>query len=154
MGSEAELVGVLDEIATAAESDLKQVAGMRDGGHELVSAIETWASVASYATTRFYFEGPESIFKGGGFSKNVVSSLQRHAKTYSGYLRSALAGTGASSFSIAVGFPFGLSVGLTWDLVAQAEREGRERKLAKNVDEGQAALNRLKKALKLKKVTF
>jgi hypothetical protein len=153
-GSEAELARVLDEIAEAAQSGLEQVAETGDGRDELVAAVQAWASVASYATTRFYFEGPESILRRGGFSKRVAASLQRHAKTYSGYLLRALAATGASSFSVAVGFPFGLSVGLTWDPRVQAEQEQQAHKLVAAMDAGRAALDRAREALELKKVTF
>jgi hypothetical protein len=151
-GSENELASLLDEIGEEAARDLEQVVGTGDGGYELVVAVEAWASLASYATTRFYFEGPESIRRLGGFSKDVVSSLQRHAQTYSAYLRRALQATHATSFSIAVGFPFGLSLGLAWDPGAQAEREARAARevdeRAEKIEREQAALDRLKKQIK------
>jgi len=159
--SEKQLAGVLEEIATEADNDLEKVDTTGDAGHELVAAVEAWASVASYATTRFYFEGPESIFKGGGFGKSVVSSLQRHAKTYSGHLRRALAATGASSFSITVGFPFGLSVGLTWESdesrAEQKKRASELEEMEKAMKAGLAAVGRPRRRLDtedIKKVEF
>lgn len=112
---EEAFAGVLDRIADEARDDLERVAGLTDDGDELIAAAEGWASVASYATTRFYFEGPESIFKRGGYSKDVASRLHRVVKELAPTLRRALHATGASAFSIAVGFPFGVSVGLTWE---------------------------------------
>jgi hypothetical protein len=112
---EEALAGVLDRIADEARTDLERVVERGFDGDELIAAVEGWASVASYATTRFYFEGPESIFKRGGYSKDVTSRLHRVVKELAPTLRRGLHATGASSFSIAVGFPFGVSVGLTWE---------------------------------------
>jgi hypothetical protein len=112
---EEALASVLDRIADEARNDLERAAELGVDGDELIAAAEGWASVASYATTRFYFEGPESIFKRGGYSKDVTSRLHRVVQELAPALRRALHATGASSFSIAVGFPFGVSVGLTWE---------------------------------------
>lgn len=110
---EDRLADVLGDIAIAADQDLAEVATGRTSD-ELVSAVEAWASVASYAVARFYFEGPESILRRGGWSESVASRLQEALKTFSKHLKSALRDTGASSFSVAIGFPWGVSVGLTW----------------------------------------
>jgi hypothetical protein len=85
-----------------------------------------------------------------------MSSLQRrHAKTYSKHLQRALQATHATSYSIAVGFPFGLSLGLTWEPEAQAERERRADEMKKILDAGDAAVKRLKKVLEsAEKIVF
>ncbi len=108
------LARVLDRIAEQARVELDRVNEQTDDAIELAGAAQAWASAASYATTRFYFEGPESILKFGGFGKDVASQLQRVAGELVPTLKRALEATGASSFSISVGFPFGVSVGLSW----------------------------------------
>lgn len=121
--SEDALAKVLNDINQAAESDLARVLqraqeNPSDYADDVVEAADAWASVASYAVTRVYFEGPESIWRRGGFSEKVAKELNAVARTLSGPLRASLQATGASSFSVAVGFPFGVSVGLSWDLGA------------------------------------
>jgi hypothetical protein len=117
---EERLGEVLAAISEAAEAELERQFGDwepsdPDDGHGMVSAVEAWASVMSYATTCFYAEGPESIFRGGGFDmKNVTSRLQDTVKKLVPYVEKAYHVTGASGFSISIGFPLGISVGLSW----------------------------------------
>lgn len=110
--SEDELAVVINEITQAAAADLDSQESAL-GGEEIVELAQAWASLFSYASSRFYYEGPESLFK-GGYDKQVVAKLHDAAKTLSPFLKRALHATGADSFSIAVGFPWGLSVGLNW----------------------------------------
>lgn len=113
---EGALAQVLIDIGEASETHLRQVAAIdADDGHAVIAAVQGWASAASYATTRFYFDdGPASIFGGGGFSGSVNEKLEDLAAKWSGYLLKAVKATRASSFSIQVGFPFGVAIGLGW----------------------------------------
>lgn len=113
--SEEMLADVLGRIVDVANGDLRrQQSESGESEHELAGGVTAWASVVSYATTRFYFEGPESILKRGGYSKSVVSRLEEAALTFRSFLEAALRSTGAVSFSISIGFPWGVSVGLDW----------------------------------------
>jgi hypothetical protein len=112
--SEEMLADVLGRIVDRADHDLRYQSENGEPEQEIVASVDAWASVLSYATARFYFEGPESMRKGGGYDKKVVSRLQDAALTFSSYLERALQATGAVSFSTSVGFPWGLSVGLDW----------------------------------------
>jgi len=62
--------------------------------------------------------GPEEVSpplrRLGGMSKSVVSRLQNLAERFGEMLGRACRALGASSFSVGVGYPFGLSVGLSW----------------------------------------
>jgi hypothetical protein len=144
-GDEDALAAVLSEIAEPSRRDLERVREMGDGGHELVAAVDAWASVASYAITRFYFEGPKSVFP-GGFSKRVAGSLQGLVGTWSPFLESALKATHASSFSIAAGFPLGFSVGLAWTPGGQRVRQPLERELEMEIRLAQRTLVELRRA--------
>lgn len=111
--NEAALAEVIGRISEAADLDL---AARSDGGESeqlVIDGAHAWASLLSYATTRFYFEGPESVFK-GGFDERVVSTLQEAAGKLKVWLIKAVRATGASSFSIGLGYPFGVSVALDW----------------------------------------
>lgn len=111
---EEALANVLGEIIEAAHGDLSQTAERGEAADELVTTVDAWASVLSYATTRFYFEGPESIRRRGGYSKGVVARLEAATSTFKPFLHKAIGATGASGFSISVGFPLGMSVALEW----------------------------------------
>jgi len=117
---EERLGAILEIISQQAEEQLDRQFGDHEPAdveeaHGMVSAVEAWASVLSYATSCFYFEGPESLFRGGGFSpKDVTPKLQDAVRKFVPFLRRACQAIGASSFSVSVGFPWGVSVGLGW----------------------------------------
>jgi hypothetical protein len=109
------LAVALEQVAEISEADLNRLAEhYAEDERVMFGAVEAWASVASYASSRFYVDGPESFLKRGGESKRVSDSLHDLTAKWSPFLRSACAATKASSFSIAVGFPLGVSIGLTW----------------------------------------
>jgi hypothetical protein len=109
---ENELADVMEQITQAAAADLESQEGDLSD-EEIIVSVEAWASLLSYASSRFYYEGPESLFK-GGYDKRVVKRLQDAAKTLSPFLKRALHATGATSFSIGIAFPWGVSVALEW----------------------------------------
>lgn len=117
---EERLGAILEAISQQASEQLEQQFGDHEPldaeeAHGMVSAIEAWASVLSYATSCFYVEGPESLPRLGGFSpKNVMPKLQDAVRKFVPFLRRACSATGASSFSVSIGFPWGVSVGLGW----------------------------------------
>lgn len=80
----------------------------------VIDAVAQWTSVASYAVGRFY--GPASPWPRNvaGWGKKAVARLRRISGHLTGPLNAALGATGASSFSISIGFPWGISVGLSW----------------------------------------
>lgn len=115
--SEQELSEVLSGISSAAAGDLERHLAESDSAEEAVAAAHAWASVHSYAISRFYYEGPESLWRRGGFAKRVTRELQEAAKTFESYLTVVVKAVGASGFSVSVGFPFGISIALEWAVV-------------------------------------
>lgn len=102
------LADIEDRVASDVEHD--------DGGdpEDDLAAIQTWASVASYAAARFYAPAspwPRSV---AGWSQKAVARLQRIASTLSAPLRRVAAALSAVSFSIGVSFPWGISISLGW----------------------------------------
>jgi hypothetical protein len=118
--SEERLGAILEVVSREAEASLERQFGERepeneDEAHGMISSVEAWASVLSYATSCFYFEGPESFLRRGGFSpRDVTPKLQDAVRKFMPFLRRACQATGATSFSVSVGFPWGISVGLGW----------------------------------------
>jgi hypothetical protein len=107
--SEEELEKLLAEIDGALNED----ADAGDPADDL-AAIESWASLASYAAGRFY--APASPWPGNlaGWGTKAVERLRRIANTLADRLRAIVGVVGATGFSIAVAFPWGISVALNW----------------------------------------
>jgi predicted component of type VI protein secretion system len=111
---EGQLSEVLGGISNSAAIDLDRHLAAGDSPEALVAAVEAWASVHSYAISRFYFEGPQSLLRRGGFDKRVTRQLQRAAETFEPRLTAVVSALGPSGFSISVGFPWGISIALEW----------------------------------------
>jgi hypothetical protein len=124
--AEEALADVLAQIGKDSRVHLEQLAARPNSGHEVITGVTAWASLASYATTRFYLEGPQSIRKSGGFSMKVAERLQDLAADWSPFLKRAVKTMQASSFSIQVGVPLGVAIGLSWQVsdLADTVREG------------------------------
>jgi hypothetical protein len=110
--SEEQLDALLVRIEEELAADLKEP---EEDAERMIDGVVQWASVASYAVARFY--GPASPWPSrdlAGYGKRAVEKLREIASQLSQPLAFALHSTGASSFSISVGFPWGISVGLSW----------------------------------------
>jgi hypothetical protein len=86
-------------------------------GDRLFSAVNAWASIASYVTAKLY--APQSPLRSGlaGWSTKIDTQLQRIVRVLLGPLRTAARLIGALSWSIAVSFPWaGVQVGLGWEM--------------------------------------
>jgi hypothetical protein len=83
-----------------------------DDPFQELAAIEAWTSLASYAVCRFY--GPQSPFRRdiAGWSEEAVEKLRKLAGQLRPRLARVAALLGAVSFSISIGFPWGVSVGV------------------------------------------
>lgn len=113
--AEEELAGVLDSIREDSVRHLTSIDDQANSGESLLTAVNAWASLASYATMRFYLEGPQSARKNGGFSEKVADRLLSAADAWRPFLKRAVKTMRASSFTVSVGLPLGISIGLTWD---------------------------------------
>lgn len=114
---------VLDLIAERTQEDLSPLlngheAGEADTARELFDSIEAWASLTSAVTYEMYV-GPlrevgAARLSLPGWAKGVSQRLDNIVSLLKGYLEVAAQALGAPSFSIALTFPFGVSVGLAW----------------------------------------
>jgi hypothetical protein len=122
MDGEAKLENLLDEIERALRHDVEEGTGDDEEGtgddpaDDLadLAAIHSWASVASYASARFYAPAspwPRSV---AGWSRRAAARLQSIANTLLSALRPVAAALNAASISMTVGFPWGISIGLSW----------------------------------------
>ncbi|MFG1963124.1 hypothetical protein [Nonomuraea sp. NPDC049028] len=78
--------------------------------------VEAWASVISDAMVRFY--GPESPLKQtlAGWSASIITRLHQLYNVLGRALGFAGAALGAADFGISAGFPWGVSVSLSWPI--------------------------------------
>jgi hypothetical protein len=117
-GQLEELLGSIGAFAMDELVPLEKEAHDQRAAEEILVSVEAWASLASYACTKFYFEGPNEVGtplrRLGGWSKGVVSQLTQLAQRFGQILSRAMQALGATSYSVGVSFPFGFSVGLSW----------------------------------------
>jgi hypothetical protein len=111
-GSEEGLEELLAEIEQQLIEDLQKPAPTDPT--PLISAMMSWASLASYAVGRFY--GPASPWPRNvaGWGTRAVARLQGITSALLLPLRQAANAVGASTYTISVGFPWGISIGLEW----------------------------------------
>lgn len=90
----------------------------RDTAERMLASVEAWASIVSHLTNEAY-TGPLREIGAlkqrlVGWSRGIAARLTELAELLAGYLQEAMQALHASSFSISVGFPLGVSVGLSW----------------------------------------
>jgi hypothetical protein len=101
--------GLLAEIAGAVREDARAGQPADD-----LASVEAWAALASYAVGRYY--GPSSPLRKdiAGWSNKAVERLREIANVLAERLRALVGYVGATGFSVAVGFPWGISIALNW----------------------------------------
>ena len=85
-----------------------------DDAWNQLAAIESWAGVASNATARFYAPASPWPHNLAGWSQKAVARLRSIANTLKPALQALLGALRAVGFSIAVAFPWGISIGLSF----------------------------------------
>jgi hypothetical protein len=125
--TEEAIASTLFEIRLLAASDLDRVVGLEEIspelGQEILAAVEAWASLASAVVMEFSLTQQRrnigAAWKLGGrvwpgWKKALAGQLRQVGDTLRPSLSAARTALGATSFSISVGFPWGISVGLSW----------------------------------------
>ncbi|HEY2477223.1 MAG TPA: hypothetical protein VGI17_00670 [Solirubrobacterales bacterium] len=108
---EEQLEEILGTIEEELSSDLG--GGPRDEQEEM-AAIDAWAGLASYAVGRFYAPASPWPFRKGGWDKRAPERLRRIADQLRGPLERVARALGAVTWSISVGFPWGVSISVSW----------------------------------------
>ncbi|MGA2875197.1 MAG: hypothetical protein ABSE82_06620 [Nitrososphaerales archaeon] len=117
---EVQLEEILSDILIAATEDLESSQIFKseyldaDEANRLLSAVDQWASVASYAVSWLYAPQSPSPQRMAGWAKNIGSKLREIVGALLHALVHAAKALGASSWSIGVNFPLGISVSLSW----------------------------------------
>ncbi len=113
---EEAMEGLLAQVEDRALSEAAGADDRNQGAHELLAAVEAWAGLGSYVVARFY--APHSPWKDdfGGWSQKAVERLRNLANGLRGKLEQVARMIGVTSCSIAVNFPWGISIGLGWTI--------------------------------------
>jgi hypothetical protein len=112
VGNEAALEALLGEVEEALRADIERGAG--ENANDDLAAVESWAAVASYAVARFHAPASPWPRDLAGWGKNAASRLRNIADTLSTILRTVAQALAAASCSVAISFPWGISIGLSW----------------------------------------
>ncbi len=105
-----------DQVETALDAVLGQLTEQGDevavDPYAELAAIEAWASLASYVVSSFY--GPQSPLRHdiAGWSEGAAEKLRKIAAQLKPKLAGVAGFLKAVSFSISVGFPWGVSIGV------------------------------------------
>ena len=116
--SEDQLEDLLGEIEKSAERDVSGEGDVSEYNAEqatdLLAAVQSWSTVISDTMARF--SAPSSPWRQGlaGWGKSLLRRLQRIVRILLTPLRLAAKTLQASSYSIGLNFPWGVSVSLTW----------------------------------------
>jgi hypothetical protein len=151
MVDEAELEELLHGIERDAREELAAAAAAPEPGPEgdrawqVLGAVDAWASLASDATQRFYGRRdalPEvgtPFDKLAGYSPRVATRLRRFGDALHRALGVAAQTLGATSYSLAVTFPGGMSASVSWELMRGQAPQQRPA----NADEVQSIIQAL-----------
>lgn len=82
---------------------------------DMLGAIDSWASVISSVVARVYAPTSPWKRKVAGWAKEVADSLRWLTNLLLTPLRVAAGALGASSWSIGLNFPWGVSIALSWE---------------------------------------
>lgn len=115
--SEDALVKLLDKIdekmRADLEADLDREIDATEAENQL-TAVGSWASVASYAVARVSAPASPWPRNVAGWGTKVAGRLQAIAARLSQVLQPIAKALHAASFSISVSYPWGIQISLTW----------------------------------------
>ncbi len=113
VGSEDELDGLLAEMSIEVERDVA-LGNQDQPAEDVLASVEAWAGMVSYVLAFYYAPASPWPFRSAGWDKRIVARVRTTARLLQGPMQAVRAAMGAASFSISVGFPWGVSVGLSW----------------------------------------
>jgi hypothetical protein len=106
MGCEQALEAIMEELSS------DRAPTEQDPQRDAI-AVQTWASLVSYAVARTY--APQSPFRFPGWSTGVSRRLSQIAWLFRSALRPLADQLKALSYSVTISFPVGIGVSITWE---------------------------------------
>jgi hypothetical protein len=142
------LLSEIDEyIGGELTDESRNLPGDEAEAFERLAMIDEWASVASYVVGRVYSPmspWPDLV----GYGNRAIERLRKIAQKLRDLLRPIAEFFKAVSYSVAVGFPWGVTVGLSWQPQSAAQQTTHllEEDLRLAIQRGERALYRLRAA--------
>jgi hypothetical protein len=114
--------GLLENLLDDIDARMNQSATGIDQSSELtedeaddqLATIDAWASLISYAVARVYAPASPWPRRRAGWAQSLVRKLQKIVERLQALLAPVAKALHAVHFSIAVGFPWGVSVGMSF----------------------------------------
>ena len=112
--ADADLAALIARINEQLVEEIKERPPSSVSADALPAACDAWASLVSHALAQVH--APMSPFprNRAGWGQRAIQQVQQFARILQAPLFTAQQGLGASSYSISVGFPWGVSIGFTW----------------------------------------
>lgn len=112
--ADAGLAALIAQINEQLVEEIKEHPPYSVSADALAAACDAWASLVSHALAQVH--APMSPFprNRAGWGQRAIQQVQQFARILRAPLSTAQQGLGASSYSISVGFPWGVSIGFTW----------------------------------------
>ena len=85
-----------------------------DQAEDQLATIDAWASLISYAVARVYAPASPWPRRRAGWGQSMVSKLQKIVKRLQSLLKPVATALHAAHFSIAISFPWGVSIGMSF----------------------------------------
>lgn len=119
---DAEIEQELDRFLEHLEGEMAQSidAGARfealtvDEAEDQLAAVDAWAGLISSVIGRVYAPSSPWPRRSAGWDKRIVKRLRRMASKLRAALAPVASALGAVHFSISVGFPWGIAIGLSF----------------------------------------
>lgn len=109
------LLDYIDARMNQSTTAIDQLAELtEDQAEEQLATIDAWASLISYAVARVYAPASPWPRRRAGWAQSMVRKLQKIVKRLQSLLAPVARALAAVHFSIAVGFPWGVSVGMSF----------------------------------------
>ena len=115
--AERRLDATLNDIGALLEGDLEHGGWESldaESAMDQLAAIDAWAALISSAVARVYAPASPWHRKVAGWAKSVAARLRWLTNLLLTPLKAVASALGASSYSIGISFPWGVSVGLNW----------------------------------------
>lgn len=110
-GDEDGLVDLLSAIDAEVANDVDPDSVERAVGDDLLSSVNAWTGLASYAVAHFYAPAsPWPTRRLAGWSKRAMAYLQRIVSKLVPAIQSAISKLSASGYGITISFPWGIGI--------------------------------------------
>jgi hypothetical protein len=109
------LLDYIDVRINQSATDIDQLPELTESqAEDQLASIDAWVSLISYAVARVYAPASPWPLRRAGWKESLVRELRQIVKRFQSLLTPVARALRAVNFSIAVGFPWGVSIGMSF----------------------------------------